>query len=62
MTILVLITAGNGPAGVFLYWITLVYIKHFVLKIGHVKKYPTMHHFGIPIDTQSMTAYMILTE
>ena len=26
-----------------------------------VKEYPTMHHFGILIDTQSMTAYMILT-
>ena len=26
------------------------------------QEYPTMHHFGIPIHTQSMTAYMILIE
>ena len=30
--------------------------------MGHVKEYPKMHHLGIPIHTQSMTAYMILTE
>ena len=29
--------------------------------MGHVKEYPTMHHFRIPIRTQSMTAYMIWT-
>ena len=26
------------------------------------QEYPTMHHFEIPIHSQSMTAYMILTE
>ena len=30
--------------------------------IGHVNEYPTMHYFGNPGHTQSMIAYMILTE
>ena len=30
--------------------------------MGHVKEYPTMHHFGIPRHTQLMIAYMILSE
>ena len=29
---------------------------------GHVNEYPTMHCFGNPRHTQSMIAYMILTE
>ena len=28
----------------------------------HVKEYSIMHYFGNPRHTQSMTAYMILTE
>ena len=31
-------------------------------RIGHVNEYATMHCFGIPRHTKSMTAYMILTE
>ena len=34
--------------------------KHAVK--GHVYEYPTMHYFGIPIHTQSMITYKILTE
>ena len=30
--------------------------------VGHVNEYPTMHYFGNPRHTQSMIAYMILTE
>ena len=30
--------------------------------IGHVNEYPTMHYFGNPRHTQSMIAYIILTE
>ena len=30
--------------------------------IGHVNEFPTMHYFGIPRHTQSMIAYIILTE
>ena len=30
--------------------------------IGHVNEYPTMHSFGNPRHTQSIIAYMILTE
>ena len=30
--------------------------------IGHVNEYPTMHYFGIPRHTHSMTAYKISTE
>ena len=30
--------------------------------IGHVNEYPTMHYFGNPGHTQSMTVYKILTE
>ena len=30
--------------------------------IGHVNEYPTMHYFRNPGHTQSMIAYMILTE
>ena len=30
--------------------------------IGHVNEYPTMHYFGNLGSTQSMIAYMILTE
>ena len=29
---------------------------------GHVHEYPTMHYFGNPGHTESMTEYMILTE
>ena len=32
------------------------------ISIGNVNEYPTMHYFGIPRHTQSMMAYMILTE
>ena len=32
------------------------------LAIGHVNEYPTMHYYGIPIQTQSMIAYKTLTE
>ena len=28
--------------------------------IGHVDEYPTMHHFRIPVYTDSMSVYMIL--
>ena len=31
-------------------------------RIGHVNEYPTMHYFGNPKRTQSMIAYMILSE
>ena len=36
----------------------------FSVSIGHVNEYPnpTMYYFGNPRHTQSMTAYMILTE
>ena len=34
----------------------------FSASIGHVNKYPTIHHFGNPRHTQSMIAYKILTE
>ena len=30
--------------------------------LGHVNEYPRVHDFGIPRHTQSMIAYMILTE
>ena len=30
--------------------------------IGYVNRYPTLHYFGNPGHTQSMIAYMILTE
>ena len=30
--------------------------------MGHVKEYPTMHYFGIPIHTPSMTTYIIFAE
>ena len=31
-------------------------------EIGHVNEYPTMRYIGNPRDTQSMIAYIILTE
>ena len=34
----------------------------FCSTIGHVNEYHTMHYFGNPRHTQSMIAYMILTE
>ena len=34
----------------------------FIHTIGHVNEYPTTHYFGNPRHTQSMVAYMILTE
>ena len=34
----------------------------FCNQIGHVKEYSTMQYFGNPRHTQSMMAYMILTE
>ena len=37
-------------------------LKRGVRLIGHVNEYPIMHCFGKPRHTQSMTAYMILTE
>ena len=33
----------------------------YVLIIGHVEEYPTMHDFGIPRLSQSMIAYKILS-
>ena len=36
--------------------------NHLNHRIGHVNEYLTMHYFGIPRHTQSMIAYMILTE
>ena len=33
-----------------------------IFTIGHVNKYPIMQYFGIRINTQSMIAYVILTE
>ena len=36
--------------------------KSYIALIGHVKEYPTMHHFGIPSCTQSMITYKSSTE
>ena len=37
-------------------------VENLIKGIGHVSEYPTMHYFGNPRHTQSMIAYMILTE
>ena len=34
----------------------------YSISIGRVNEYPTIHYFGNPRHTQSMVAYMILTE
>ena len=36
--------------------------RHKRISIGHVYEYPVMHYFENPRHTQSMIAYMILTE
>ena len=38
------------------------YLHTDLAQIEHIDEYPTMHYFGNPRPTQSMTAYMILTE
>ena len=43
-------------------WKTLGKSKMLSFRLGHVNEYPTIHYFGNPKRTQSMIAYMILTE
>ena len=38
------------------------YVLLYCKQVGRVNEYQTMHYFGIPRHTQSMIAYMILTE
>ena len=38
------------------------FFNFILIAVGHVNDYPTMHYFGNPRRTQSMIAYVILTE
>ena len=49
---------GMSQRGVLAPCLIITYINTH----GHVNEYPKMHYYGNPRHTQSMIAYMILTE
>ena len=49
---------GMSQRGVLAPCLIITYIN----TRGHVNEYPTTHYFGYPRHTQSMIAFIILTE